>query len=129
MNINKSSSYVLIHLLNGQDTAAKISVLMPEVDIRSIQRSLVRLTDLEIITRNGTNNPVYTINYSVLISTVVPIKLLEDDGRPVSKFNHELIEWLNELSTDELDNLFADQDLTSNLTLSPETMTAKELEY
>jgi hypothetical protein len=129
MNINKSSSYVLIHLLNGQDTAAKIDGLMPTVDIRSIQRSLVRLTELGIITRNGTNNPVYTINYPVLISTAVPDKLLEDDGRPVSRFNRELMVWLNELSIDELDNLFTDQGLTSNITISHDTITAKELEY
>ena len=36
MSLNKNTSYILIHLLNGNNTAKKISELMQGIDIRSL---------------------------------------------------------------------------------------------
>ena len=94
MTINKSSSYVLIHILNGRTTAATIAKEMTDVDIRSIQRSLVRLVDLGLIERSGgTNNPSYSIVYKNLIIAPVTDKLVEDEARPESTFNFNLIRY------------------------------------
>lgn len=57
MKLNKNTSYTLLHILNGNTTAAKISEQMPGVDIRSVQRALVRLTELDVVTKKGTNRP------------------------------------------------------------------------
>ena len=93
MNLNKTASNVLIHILNGNATSKKISEQMQNIDVRSIQRALIRLTDLGLLTRIGTNHPNYRINYEVLLDSSIADKLLEDDHRSKSIFNHELIEW------------------------------------
>lgn len=126
MKLNKSSSYVLIYLLRGYETAATISEQLKSVDIRSIQRSLIRLVDLGIITRNGTNNPTYSVNYRQLITTDIDEKILEDVNRPSTTLNHQFITWLDGLSSEDLEEIFGSH--TSKYELGAK-ITAKELEY
>lgn len=126
MKLNKSSSYVLIYLLRGYETAATISEQHKNVDIRSIQRSLIRLVDLGIITRKGTNNPTYSVNYRQLIDVGIDEKLLEDENRPSTSLNHQFITWLNGLSGEALEEIFGSH--TSKYEPGAK-MTAKELEY
>ena len=76
MNLNKNTSYVLIHILNGNDTAKKISKQMQNVNIRSIQRALIRLSGLEILQKIGTNHPSYKVNYEKLFDLRITDKLL-----------------------------------------------------
>lgn len=129
MNLNKNTSYVLIHILNGNDTAKKISEQMQTVDVRSIQRALVRLTDLGLLTRIGTNHPNYKINYYRLFDLNIADKLLEDENRPKSIFNHNLINWLLKIPTDKLELLFNSKVKDELVLKHSEQMTAKELEY
>jgi hypothetical protein len=126
MKLNKSSSYVLIYILQGYETAATISEQLKSVDIRSIQRSLVRLVDLGIITRNGTNNPTYGVNYRQLVASDIDEKLLEDETRPSTTFNHQFITWLDGLSDEVLGEIFGNHTATYE---PGAKMTAKELEY
>lgn len=127
MKLNKSSSYVLMYLLQGYETAPAISEQLKSVDIRSIQRSLIRLVDLGIITRNGTNNnPTYSVNYPQLIAADIDEKLLEDENRPSTTLNHQLIDWLDGLSSEALEETFGNH--TSKYEPGAK-MTAKELEY
>lgn len=129
MNLNKNSSYVLIHLLNGNNTAKKISEHMQSIDIRSIQRALTRLTELELLIRVGTNHPSYVVNYEKLFDLNITDKLLEDENRPKSIFNHELINWLLKLPTDKLELIFKNYIEDKIVSEYPGQMTAKELEY
>lgn len=128
MNINKNSSYILVHLLNGHDSAPKISQIMPEVDVRSIQRSLVRLTELGLITRHGVNSPTYTLNYSDILQAQIPGKLLEDEKRPEAHFNHQFFTWL-ESSVEVIDELFGNIQHKENAPKPNNKISAKELEY
>lgn len=126
MKLNKSSSYVLIYLLRGYETAATISEQLKDVDIRSIQRSLIRLVDLGIISRNGTNNPIYSVNYQQLINFDIDEKFLEDENRPSTTLNHQFIAWLSSLSVEDLEEAFGNHTVKYELGAK---MTAKELEY
>jgi Fic family protein len=128
MNINKSSSYILVHLLNGHDSAPKISQIMPEVDVRSIQRSLVRLTELGLIIRHGVNSPTYTLNYPNILQAQIPGKLLEDEKRPEAHFNHQLFTWL-ESSVEVIDEQFGNIQHKGNTPRPIKKISAKELEY
>ena len=79
MNLNKKTSYVLIHILNGNNTSKKIKKQMQNVNIRSIQRALARLNELEILKRIGTNNhPSYEVNYKKIVDLIITDKLVED---------------------------------------------------
>ncbi|HUD10396.1 MAG TPA: Fic family protein [Candidatus Saccharimonadales bacterium] len=129
MDLNKNNSYVLIHILNGNDTAKKISQQMQSVDVRSIQRALARLTDLGLLTRIGTNHPSYRVNHDKLLDLNIADKLLEDENRPKSIFNHELINWLLKLPADKLELLLSSNTNDKLVLKHPEQMTAKELEY
>ena len=129
MNLNKNTSYVLIHLLNGNNTAKKISELMQGIDIRSIQRALQRLTELDLIKRIGNNNPTYTINYEKLINFNILDKLLEDENRPESIFNRDLIDWLLKLPEDKLKSLVRNSFDENNISIRSDLMSAKELEH
>lgn len=129
MTINKSSSYVLLNILSGRITAAQIAKEMTNVDIRSIQRSLVRLVELGLIKRNGTNNPNYSIIYKNLISTPIADKLVEDEARPESTLNFNLIDWLKTIPEAELESIFRYNKDSLNHNVTNEKMTAKELEY
>lgn len=105
MRLNKTTAYVLLCLLNGAETAAVIAEQLAEHDIRSVQRALTRLTELEIVRRSGpSNNPTYEIRCEQLLSLAIPDKILEDEDRPASRFNHELIDWLlDHVAADGLD--------------------------
>ncbi len=94
MKLNKTTSFVLIHLLNGADSAADVSNKMPSVTIRSIQRILVRLTEMGIIERYGVTDPKYTLQYKSIVSQAIDVKLLENIERPESTFNFAFLEWL-----------------------------------
>lgn len=126
MKLNKSSSYVLIYLLKGYETAATISEQLKTVDIRSIQRSLIRLVDLGVIIRKGTNNPIYSVNYQQLINLDIDEKFLVDEDRPSTTLNHQFIAWLNGLSKEDLEEAFGKH--TAQYEPGAK-MTAKELEY
>ncbi|NCU29327.1 hypothetical protein EOM60_01810 [Candidatus Saccharibacteria bacterium] len=126
MRLSKVDSYVLLHLLSGHSTASAISEQLTTADIRSIQRSLVRLTELELITRDGINSPVYTVNYRHLIKADIQDKLLEDENRPETTLNHQLLAWIDGLSSDELALSFGDGMLARR---QSSKMTSKELEY
>jgi hypothetical protein len=128
ISINKNSSYVLLHLLQGRNTATIISEHMPGVDVRSVQRGLNRLTELGVTIKNGTNHPTYSVNYRTLLRVAIADKLLENEERPETTFNFGLIDWLNSLNGDELDAVFAPDGLAAGLN-HEEAMTAKELEH
>lgn len=59
----------------------------------------------------------------------IPNKLLEDENRPKSIFNHELINWLLKLPADKLELLLKSRSKGKLVSKHPEQMTAKELEY
>ncbi len=115
-------------MLDGNATAPEVSKKMPELDIRSIQRALERLSELNLIKRNGPrNSPSYVINYPSLLAAEIPDKILEDENRPESSFNHGLIDWLHETPARQLE-----QNFDSKQVASPSTrhkISAKELEY
>lgn len=130
MTINKSSSYVLIHILNGRNTAAMIAKEVTNVDIRSIQRSLVRLVDLGLIKRSGgTNNPSYSVVYENLIITPIADKFVEDEARPASTLNFNLISWLKAIPEAELESILGYDKESFKSSMINKKMTAKELEY
>lgn len=129
MNLNKNTSYVLIHVLNGNNTAAEVKSKFQDIDIRSIQRALNRLTELGILTRKGTNNPSYSVNYNNLLVFSIADKLLENENRPKSMFNHELIDWLLKLEKDELESILKSSSISKLKANHSEPMSAKELEY
>jgi Fic family protein len=128
ISINKNSSYVLLQLLQGKDAAAKISKGLPEIDIRTIQRGLNRLTELGIAIKKGTNHPSYTVNYEALLRTNIPDKLLENEERPESTLNLGFIDWLRSLDDNTLNNIFAPNNLSKKLHRQG-SMTAKDLEH
>lgn len=125
MKLNKSASYVLLNILNGSTTAPALSEQITGIDVRSVQRALVRLTELELISRSGRTSPTYSINYKALLETPIDGKLLEDEKRPTSIFRSDFLMWLSELPASELANLFSDRTVSSKAG----TITAKELEY
>lgn len=128
VSINKNSSYVLLQLLQGKDTAAKINERLPGIDIRTIQRSLNRLTELGIAVKKGTNHPSYSVKYAVLLRTKIADKLLENEERPESIFNLSFIDWLRSLGDNQLNDIFAPNNLSKKLRRQ-DTMTAKDLEH
>ncbi len=125
MRLNKNTLYVLIYLLGGATTTSEIAKKVSQLDIRSIQRALERLLESNLVTRTGPiNNPVYAIQYPTLLATKFPEKILEDEERPDSSFNYELLDWLEKTPTNQLESF--SQDVRSN---SDHKITAKELEY
>ena len=94
MKLNKNSSFVLIQLLGGASSAAEIAEQMPTVSLRSIQRSLVRLTEVGLVKRRGVTDPRYSLNYGQVIKVSVNTAWLEDANRPKTTFNFDLLEWL-----------------------------------
>lgn len=126
MRLNKNTAYVLLYLLSGNRTAAQISRKMNRVDIRSIQRALTRLSESEITSRSGPhNNPSYSITYSKLFNTNIPTGLFDNEDRPETVFNHEMADWLHDMSTAELDRLFEVKPLVED----QQRLSIKELEY
>lgn len=128
MNLSKSTSYVLLHVLNGFTTATEVSERLESVDIRSIQRALAKLTDLGVLTKNGTSNsPSYAVDYTVLQDTEIVDKLLEDENRPTSTLRHEFIAWLAGLSETQIDDVFGKD--TDKFVHADEKMFVKDLEH
>lgn len=126
MRLNKNTSYVLRHLLSGCRTSSDISSKMKGVDVRSIQRALERLSDARIATRTGpSNNPTYSIDYLNLLYSDIPDKILEDEQRPESSFNHELFERLLKTPAADLEHSPIGFELES----TDKKISAKELEY
>lgn len=128
-NINKNSSYVLLQLLQGRQTAAAINEKLPGADIRSIQRALNRLNELGISIKHGSNHPTYTIDYQSLLQTNIADKLLENEERPETSLNLGFIDWLSSLTSTELDDIFANKTVTQELSIHDEPISAKELEH
>lgn len=128
ISINKNSSYVLLQLLQGKDTATKISDGLPGTDIRTIQRGLNRLAELGVAVKKGTNHPSYSVNYETLLRTNIPDKLLENEERPESTINLRFIDWLHSLSDSTLNETFASSDLSKKLRRQG-SMTARDLEH
>lgn len=126
MKLNKSSSFVLMSLLQGNDTAKTISQHLG-MDIRSTQRALLRLVNLNLIIRRGSNNPSYSVDYGRLVCAEIPPKLLENETRPNTSYNFQLIDWLKTIHNDQLYNLIGDT--TNHKTDTKNQMSAKELEY
>ena len=129
MKLNKSASYTLLHILNGNLTAGQISEKLRQVDLRSIQRALVRLTELGLVVRNGTNNPTYSVNYEKLVEADISDKLLEDEKRPTSVFHHDFITWLAGLPREQLDRRFGGYVDGRAHNKSRLPMPVKDLEY
>jgi len=99
---------------------------MKGVDVRSIQRALERLSDARTVKRTGPiNNPTYSIDYLNLLSFSIPDKILEDEQRPESSFNHELFEWLLNTPAADLEHSPIGFELES----TDHKISAKELEY
>ena len=126
MKLNKSTSFVLIHLLNGAKSAAEITEQMPSVTVRSIQRALVRLTDMRLIRRYGVTDPRYTLEYENILKHPVSPALLENINRPVSCFNFSLLEWLLKASSQDMLGMFS-----VGKTISPkrDRITQREFEH
>lgn len=129
MKLNKNTSYVLLIILGGANTASQIGTQITKVDIRSIQRALVRLTELGLLTRHGTNNPNYSVNYERLIKSTTADKLLEDENRPSTRFNNGLIAWLEALTNEQLDTIFSEYAASLKPDKPLDLISAKELEY
>ena len=129
MDINKNSSYVLLQLLQGRNTATKIGEHVPDTDIRTIQRGLNRLTELGIAIKKGTNHPTYTVNYTSLLRTNITDKLLENEARPETTLNLDFIGWLDSLEASDLDATLAQDAPALQPKRHQEHMTAKELEH
>lgn len=107
MKLNKSTSYVLIALLRGNTTSATIHAFLQNVELRTIQRALSRLLELELVTQTGpSNDPMYSVNYPALVTTDVPEKIITDEERPESIFNYELLDWLENTTVETLPSLF-----------------------
>ena len=126
MRLNKNTSFVLIHLLGGADSAAEISKRMPTVRLRSIQRALVRLNEGELVKRQGITDPRYTLNYEGVIRQLINIALLENISRPSSTFNFTLLEWLLTCNDRTLAVIFSMDDWPKS---SKREMTKRELEF
>ncbi len=130
MGLNKNSSFVLLLLLNGNTSAAEISKLMNNLDIRTVQRALSRLTDLGLAIKSGArNNPSYKVQFENLLVATIPDKILEDEGRPETSFNHALIGWLKNVDTSKLERYLGYTLGGDKLLSAPNRMSAKELEY
>lgn len=128
MRLSKNTLYVLIYILGGATKASEIAKKMPQLDVRSIQRALERLHDNELITRDGpVNGPAYSLQYRTLLATEFPEKILEDEERPESVFNHALLDWLETVPTDQLGQFSGSE---AGATINGYSkITAKELEY
>jgi len=81
------------------------------------------------LTKIGTNSPKYTVNYNKLLNFNITEKLLLDEARPTSLFNHELLNWLIRTSSDDLE-LLLDKFINGRTAkVHSKVMTPKELEH
>ena len=126
MKLNKNNAAVLSQLLNGDCKAVEITEKLPNTSQRSVQRSLVALSQGKLINRRGVNNPSYSLNYSQIIANPVPEKILLDNNRPASFFNFKLVEWL--LKNDQFLCSIFDSTKKPNFSKQP-MMTKRDREY
>jgi Fic family protein len=127
MGLNRNTLYVLVYLLGGATTTQEVSKKMPNLDIRSIQRALERLMELNLVLRSGPkNSPSYSINYGSLLTADIPNKILENEDRPESSFNHELIRFLEETPINQLEQGIGSK---YHLPIVEHKISAKDLEY
>lgn len=128
MSLNKGTSYTLLHVLNGCSTAAEVSHLLKDVDIRSVQRAILRLTEIEVLEKEGANNnPTYKINYPTLLQLPIADKLLEDENRPTSTLHRNFVNWLVSQSAEQLDKILNIN--TPVISVSEGQITPKALEH
>ena len=127
MKLRKNTLYILLHLLSGDATASAVRTKTHNLDIRSIQRALEHLTELGLVKRSGPkNSPAYAIDYLNLLTAVIPEKILDDENRPESSFNHEFINWLYKTPAKQVEQSFENTALTPD---AGNKISAKELEY
>jgi Fic family protein len=125
MKLTKTSSYVLLNLLNGSLTASTINSHMPELSIRTIQRILNRFVEAGLVIRQGPrNNPSFVLDYDTLLRSEIPVKVLENENRPETGFHFDLVTWLQSA---QLTNLASEFGLPREVATNP--LTSKELEY
>lgn len=105
MNLNKNTAIVLLSLLNGFTKSADIKNELPNVDIRTVQRGLSRLVELELISQSGPiNDPEYSVVYEKLLKFYIDEKHLINEDRQDTHFNYRLLDWLESSSEDTIDN-------------------------
>ena len=126
MGLNKNTSFTLIYLLGGADSATQIAKQIPTLTLRSVQRALVRLNEEGIIERHGVTNPRYILNYEKVVRQPVSISILENVGRPSSTFNFALLDWLLDDDNQALTKLFPADRLA---TYGHQEMTKRDMEY
>lgn len=127
MKLNKSTSFVLIHILNGLTQASQVAAQPNAPDVRSVQRALQRLVELGLVIKQGsTNNPLYTCLYKNVLQADIPAKLFDNDQRPNSQYRFQFIDWLDSLPTTELDALCLYEIKGSDKDIK---ISAKELEH
>ena len=126
MRLNKNTSFALIHLLGGANSAIQIANQMPALTLRSVQRALVRLSEGGIIERHGVTDPRYSLNYEKVLRQPVNIAVLENIGRPKSIFNFALLDWLLGDGGQGLSKIFS---ANGRATSGRREMTKRELEY
>ena len=126
MRLNKNTSFTLIYLLGGADSAARIAEQMPTLTLRSMQRALVRLSEGEVIERHGVTDPRYSLNYEQVVRQPVNSAILENVGRPNSTFNFALLDWLLGDGGQGLSEIFSVSGLATS---DRREMTKRELEY
>ena len=86
MRLNKNNLFILLCLLNGFKSAKEIEQ-KTSIHIRSVQRSLIRLTDMNMITRHGVNNPIYKLNYSQIVLQPIRSDIFDTTDRPESNLS------------------------------------------
>ncbi len=125
MDLNKSSAYTLISLLEGATNSAEIIKRMPGVELRTTQRALERLSDLELVESTGPSNaPKYSVNYQTLLTYNVAEKFLTDENRPESSYNFALVDWLNSCASSELTKIIG-----TKIPKSPQKMSQRDVEH
>lgn len=131
MKLNQSAHEVLLQALNGNTTATQVSNTMPGRDVRSVQRSLLRLVGDGLLVRGGARNkPFYSVNHAELLLADIDQKYLEDETRPATKFNFSLLDWLQRAAKNRELRLLGRRLLgTVDIASSPKSITPKELEY
>lgn len=127
MKLNKNSMSVLIAVLQSKQTSSEISEFL-SLDVRTIQRSLSRLTSLGLIEKLGpANSPFYRPYLIQIIASSFDEAYFEDENRPETNFNFNLVDWLKSADEDTLIKLFGIPKL--NLDARSPSISKKELEY
>ncbi|MFZ2545148.1 MAG: Fic family protein [Candidatus Saccharimonadales bacterium] len=120
---------MLLCILRGESRTADIAKNFIGKDVRSIQRSLARLTELGLVDKQGpSNNPDYTVNYANLVVANIPEKIFYDDNRPETHYNFALLDWLEQTDKQLLERLLSGGTEHHSPATTPK-LSMKELEY